>query len=381
MEAAPPTVRTDGRSLSSSIGARAAHARFDDTAFGISRTACYIDVVSIVRYLKAAPIKVEVAPPLLSGEEAALGEYRHEIRTAATLLKMDLATVTAEAALRMFMDALSKHKTEPLSADYQDAEGHTVLHRVVLACVALESAMMLDVARTAVCVPFSKLFDDFQRQRGATKSFFRDSDLSLRTADGWDALGLITRSNAAGTNWWLTAVLLELGADVNFRGSDGLTPLLRWAVNPSTTYAHMQQMLAHGGDLALTDGRGNTVVHHLVTAGNQTLLEALMLKENLLARSLGICFAPNSAGVTPLQFAASLQSRSPSHGTMHQLIAASVIIFSHRMQPFLILRIRTHLPVVDLARLCCEYIDGGGRPFVSAEAESQLHGRSEADRM
>jgi ankyrin repeat protein len=69
------------------------------------------------------------------------------------------------------------------------------------------------------------------------------------------------------------ALLLERGADPNFRHGAGFTPLQAAAHHGNERI--VDQLLAHGGDLALADGRGRTPAEYARDAGHEALAARL----------------------------------------------------------------------------------------------------------
>jgi hypothetical protein len=311
----------------------------------------------------ACLVSVPPPPPPLSAEEAA---RQREVRTGALLLRMQTVAATdGSNALDVLTAALRVQKTTPLSASHQDARGCTLLQYVIAMCVAMEAIVANMSQHLNARLRCEAALERFRGVRYMVAALLRDSDLTRRNAEGWDALGLLTRSTLR-EDWWLTEVVLNLGADVNARGPDGSTPLLRWAASPHTAYDDMQ--LNHSGDLTLTDACGNSILHLLITAGNHLLLKALIVEDDLFTHSVGICFAPNAAGVTPLQLTASMQEGA-ARTAMHQSLLAGISIFDQRIRPCIYAALEPHLPVVDLVCLCCEYIDGTGRPWTTPREE------------
>jgi ankyrin repeat protein len=162
-------------------------------------------------------------------------------------------------------------------------------------------------------------------------------------------------------------LLLEHGADTNFIGPDGSTPLLQVVASPHCRYEQLLLMLQHGGDLALIDWQGSSVMHHLIIRGKNDLLSRLFLEYALPTASLGSLHMPSAVGMTPLQLATALKAESPSHEHIEWMLAAAESVWQADIRPHLSESLSVVIPVKDLARLCCEYLDGSGRPWTIEE--------------
>lgn len=89
----------------------------------------------------------------------------------------------------------------------------------------------------------------------------------------------------------IAGLLMEAGADINFIGNNGYTPLMLVAWERSQ---HFNLLLQMGADLSIVDKDGWNVLHHAVFTGHHRLVESLIH----LAPSL--CNSKNNDGNTPL---------------------------------------------------------------------------------
>jgi hypothetical protein len=165
---------------------------------------------------------------------------------------------------------------------------------------------------------------------------------------------------------WVPRRFIELGADVNVRGPDGSTPLLRSAAHKYTshTYECIHLTLQPGGDLTLIDGEGDSVVSLLVACGWGAVLTRLITEYGIATESIGSLHALNVVGSNPLLAASSLESTSSDHAHVYFVLEAAQREWETHIRPSLQRVLALTLPVNDLACICCKYLDGSGHSWV-----------------
>lgn len=94
---------------------------------------------------------------------------------------------------------------------------------------------------------------------------------SLMRIDGWN------------DSWQKAAFLLKLGADVNARDEDGMTPLMNAAAQGDPGLIHC--LLAAGADTQARDNEGKTPLMHAIT-GNRYSEVAELIKRGHTAVAL-----------------------------------------------------------------------------------------------
>jgi hypothetical protein len=138
----------------------------------------------------------------------------------------------------------------------------------------------------------------------------------------------------------------------------------------------MRHMLEFGGDPSLVDRVGNSAVHHLLT-GKGDLLSRLIIEYGIATESIGCLHTLNAFGLTPMRVAAMLKKKSVGHTHMHFALDAAQREWELRIRPCLLRVLTLTLPVTDIARICCEYIDGSGRAWpVEVKEEEDVETKS-----
>jgi ankyrin repeat protein len=183
------------------------------------------------------------------------------------------------------------------------------------------------------------------------------ADVNALAADGSTPL-MRMAANAQCTKE-LLRILLDGGADAYFAARDGMTPLLK-VVSERRGYDQLRLILDHRAVISLADRLSNGAVHHLANNGQAEVLSQMLEKE-LLTQAIGCVHAPNLECMTPLQLAASLDA-SYAHRRLKSLFGEAEHEWQTSVLPFISSTLINVIPVSDLARLCLEYIDGGGRP-------------------
>jgi ankyrin repeat protein len=357
----------------------------------------------------------------------------------------------AIGALQALASAL-KPKAPPISVNYQNEVGTTVLMQFIAAYAMIKRSSNADATSFFDPLPAQSAqsslranADNRMNGHAAIGGMLQKCNLSLLNVEGWDALGLTTcEPTMIGS--WLPRRLIELGADVNARrpdgstplhawsanakitvndlklllehgakadsiDTDGLTPLMRLAANPSCTiellqlllergadinfigprrvtplmhsltsstpsvrctYECVMFMLGRGADITLVDQVGDSLVHHLVTRGKSDLLSRLMLEYGLATESIGCLHTENAACMTPMKLATALKAKSTNHEHIEWMLAAAESEWRAGIRPHLNEALSAVIPVKDLARICCEYLDGSGRSWTVKQEDAEM---------
>lgn len=142
------------------------------------------------------------------------------------------------------------------------------------------------------------------------------------------------------------------------RDAGGFTPFLRWCQTVRTPHV-LQLLIDAGCDVTASDKNGNNGIHKLARRYEDNTLEALSTaKRSFVVQPWCV---PNHFGDTPLELADS---------QLQTLLEPASKVWTDTVVPLLTEQIGLVLNGGrDVTRICVEYLDGSGPPFVAEEEE------------
>lgn len=242
----------------------------------------------------------------------------------------------------------------------------------LLACANLFSACAQVISLFgAMCgthgvFPLNSL--DIDGARDHLDSLICRSDIRLQTVSGLDSLCYLATHIVVNaqcyTDWFVLTRLVAMAQTrglLDTRDASGATPFLHWCGSGPTPNV-LQLLVEAGCDVDAVDAAGDGAVHRLVRSHNHRALEALATEQRFLER---VWCIKNNAGITPLDLAAieMADGHNPQATLIHRMLSVAHAEWKAGLAPLLLRQLTSALQVVDLARLCVEYLDGSGKEW------------------
>ena len=169
-------------------------------------------------------------------------------------------------------------------------------------CVTMEEKARNELEKLGIAYSEEEFFDSIIAGKADIVGIFLEAGMSPNAKKG-EITALMEAARRGKTHAGIAAALVKAGAEVNAKGSYGVTPLLYAVISGSTET--VRTLLQSGADVKARDVDGRTVLIEALTTENDLPLEVI---EEIIKAGADVNVRVYG-GLTPLMIAAGGNSR------------------------------------------------------------------------